>query len=427
MLNCSKKKNTREFVNSHQANILGIFDQSGEQSLRILRHVIEDNARLYEKLDTKHLENKNAMSALVSLLTALNVEFRTGNLEKENFTQRGAVIAEYDMDVAAARMADSSDVVPAPPLVIANSKYQTIDLADELISNELLTQFFIHGRYDKNAIQSHLDNSIFFLMPDDEPPWKTVINFDELEDSVVENAVERMDQQYSNREVSNPGEMLHIFMLRIMMVQNGHIESSPEEEVINAKTYIDDVLGAGNLPAIGTNFRADWEYDHSHDGFEYWGHGANNAEFKEIYEHLLSARKKALAKTFPMETNRLMKLMNTDSQAFMDEVSHTHRGNGKYAMIPVLSSIPATQFVVTWLESPKEMWPNLHRTFRNRYRSSIHTDLKEEQDWVLEVGKEFQKQISNTKGFESLRIKRSYEFGVEPIVNEIAELKAESE
>ena len=72
----------------------------------------------------------------------------------------------------------------------------------------------IEGRYRPETIRGALDGSHFFIRPTEAPPWKVVMSFDQLPDEVVKTAAARMEEQFKNREVTESGEMLHIFALK---------------------------------------------------------------------------------------------------------------------------------------------------------------------------------------------------------------------
>jgi len=226
----------------------------------------------------------------------------------------------------------------------------------------------------------------------------------------------------SKKFFTNLGEIIHTFMLKVMMAKNAISKATITAEVKNAKQYIDDLLEQNLLWPTTTIYVEKHEFDTSYGGYGYWTNGQND-EFKQIMEHLQQARSKALENTFPEETKRLLALMRDDSRAFMDKISHTHRGNGKYAVVPILSHINPEQFVDIWLSAPKENWSDIRVAFKNRYQSAIFENLKSEQDWVIEVGKVFQQKVSKAKGFSALRIRRAYEFGVKPIIDAIEDAK----
>ncbi|MCF6293486.1 MAG: hypothetical protein L3J04_08845 [Robiginitomaculum sp.] len=408
-------------------NAGGVFSQSQVHSLRILRHVIADISRLVSILDPVHLKDTQAMSDLISLFCAFDIEMRNGGLSEECLNNRAGAqqkweFSEEEKKINHSNGSDKETTLEKPKLVSINEKYSSVDMKNPLLKDELLNQFFVEGRYDQKTLKSCLGNSVFFATAEQLPPWKIIINFDKFDDETVQSAVERMNSDLEDFKITNPGEIIHTFMLKIMMAKNAISKNSIATEVQNAKQYIDDLLNQDLLWLATTIYSERYEFDTSYGGYGYWTDKQND-EFKQIMEHLEQARGKALENTFPKETERLLALMHKDSEAFMDEVSQTYNGNGKYAGTAILSSIAPKTFVKAWLSAPKENWSDIQVALKNRYQSANFENLKSEQNWVIEVGKVFQQNVSKAKGFSALRIRRAYEFGVKPIIDAIEDAK----
>ena len=395
--------NIRDFLNAHRAAIIGIFNASGAKSLRVMRHVIEDLARLHEMLGEEHVNNNAAIVELVSLFSALNIEVRSGQLFEENLENRTNVRYAYEL-----RRHGNRDGEPEkPPLVVADEKYTSVDLESNLLQDTPIIQMLIEGRYDQELIRDSLNNSSHFLKPEDAPPWKVVINFDDLEDEVIKPAFDRMQEQFDNREVTDSGEMLHIFALRLMMAERGILDDDVATVAEACKTYVDDLLADDRLPPRETDWRWFDRFERAHDGIGYWVTDAYRDYFKEIWDHLIAAKEKALEKQFPERTQQLLNLVRTDGRAFFEQVSQTSNGDNPYALIPVLSHIPANEFVGAWLESPRENWRSISYALKGRYEHTrLDNELKSERNWVRQVVRLLEDEVTKADGFQALRIKR---------------------
>ena len=99
----------------------------------------------------------------------------------------------------------------------------------------------VDGRYRAEEVARSLNDSPYFIVPSEEAPWKTVIQFDKHEDEVVKHALDRMEGQFSARSATNPGEMLHIFSLKMMMAENGFTPRTIDDTLQLCKLYIDDL------------------------------------------------------------------------------------------------------------------------------------------------------------------------------------------
>lgn len=393
----------KEFVEFHKLQIENTFRQSQEQSFRLLRQTIEDLVRLHNTLLEKHLNNSNAMVELIKVFTAFAIEFRSGNLQEKDLRNRRMTLMSYLIK----DQRGSQTQLEKPPLVLANQKYSEVDLDTDFLNDDVLVSMLVEGSFPKDEIRRSIDNSSYFIVPGEAPPWKVVINFDELDDKTVEDAAKCMEEQFKNREVTEPGEMLHIFSLRMMMAENGIIDKTVETVVKESKAYIDDLLKDARLPPSSTDMARYDEFNRSYDGLAFWVSEANGEHFKDISDHLAQARETALQTTFPEIAANLLGLVSKDSREFFEAVSTTNNGPNPYASIPILHEIPPEDFVSMWLSAPEENWRYVRYALENRFDGNqLERELSLEKDWIFKVLKELDRQSASETGFRALRIKR---------------------
>lgn len=400
----TKKSNFQTFANIHKDDIIRIFYESGTMSLRVLRHIVEDLERLHRTLSEDHLGNAEAMTKLVCLFCALNIEVRAGKLGKSDLKNREECVMGYEY-----RRHASQDDPPRPPrLVKSNDKYSFTELGDSnLLNDDVLVQMLIEGQYIKDEIRGSLDNSSYFQKPEDAPPWKIICNLHHYDDATVKTAAEKMQQQFDNREVTEPGEMLHIFALKMMMSAEGIQPEEYDEIVDSCKTYISDLLHAGKLPPWEPQELPGPQLD-SFGGYRYWVQDEHKDRFREIQEYLLEMRKKALENQCPDIAHELLKLVKADGQKFFEQVSHTNYCENPYMSIPVLRHIDPREFVDAWLESSPENRQLICYALEGRYFSdvSLHgEELAIERPWINQVLEFLKSEANRTEGFRGLQIR----------------------
>ena len=84
----------------HREDIIGAFRESRTQSLRMLRHIIEDLRRLYQCLSSDQKKHQTAVGEIVRLHCAVNLEYRMGNLKETDLTGRAHKKTNYLIQVA---------------------------------------------------------------------------------------------------------------------------------------------------------------------------------------------------------------------------------------------------------------------------------------------------------------------------------------
>lgn len=409
------KERSKTIIELHRDTILTTFQFSEVKSLRILRHVVEDLSRLVSILLDEHINHEEAMAELVPLFVAFNIETRMGRLSEEALNKRQSARLGYL--VRAQR--DQNNLPDKPPLLIANERYTNVDLENQFLSDDLLCSIFIEGHYPVDEIRQSIDNSVYFIKPSDVAPWRIVINFDELGDEVVQEAVVKMDLQIKDRSVTESGEILHIFSLKLMMVENSIQSGNMEEVVEQAIAYINDLRTSGRLPPRTTDIRWIDCFERSYEGMGYWVTDKAKPYFNKIFQHLIRARNNAFEDKTSEIITSLLNMIKTNPKEFFELISSTSGGENTYASIPILHQMPVEDFVSTWLSLPNENWRKICFALANRYaHGRLKRDLAEEEDWAFEVYQALIYEAERAESFRSLRIRRVIPDALTELANE---------
>lgn len=405
---CVTFPSARLFCERYGNEIIEVFKTSQCGSLRILRHVVEDLGRLREHLTDIHLGNEQAMKELVRLFSALNIEVRAGHLKpgdiQNRFDKRTRALMSRPKDKG---QAQATEETPERRFSDICSRYDPVqNLTSGLLSDETLIAMLFGGVFNKEAIQTSLNNSAYFLTQEAAPPWKVFIQFDRFEDNAVNEAMHKLSHQFENREISNSGEMLHLFSLRMMMAYYGLIDSSVEAVANDCIAYIDDLLEAKRLPARELDWQWEDAFDRSFGGFGYYVLKEYQAEFNKIYDRLVEARTQALESQYPAIAAGLARELGQSGENFFLQVCVTRAGNNPYALIPVLKGITAEDFVQAWMKSHPRNWYWITSALNERYKGRrLFTDLREETTWLKVVISLLNQKAQSTVGITQLRLK----------------------
>lgn len=404
----SQDDGCKGLVETYGQLILQVFSRSKCQSLRVLRHVKDDVARLSETLTDTHRAHDAAMRRLVALFVALNIEVRMGMLGEMHLSRRKALSyaaytivsghgwdkKQFDFDESVARDYGAAD-----------EKYAEIDLSDHFVPDEVLVDMLVHGRYEAEKVQACLNASPYFTKAEDLPPWRVVMDWQRQDDDVVEAARVRMAEQFDAREVTESGEMLHMFALRLMLVEDGIMPGTQDQEVENCKAYIDDLEAEGRLPAAGINGLWTDDFVRSHGGLVYWKSESKLVD--DLRDTLIEARERVLEQRYPTIAADLMALMATDAHKFFDAVCHGGDGPSVYANHPVFAGVETEAFVHAWLTAPKKNWVRISDALSDRYSGGMLNDkLKPERGWALRMREALLERADASSGWEKARIRR---------------------
>lgn len=389
---------SRGFVSSKRNLIEEIWRQSEKSSLRILRHVINDISRLHTTLSKKHLKNNDAIEHVIKFFCALDIEVRAGTLN------RGSIASRWEKYLN--RVVGINEKNDEQPLVDIIKKYSSSDITGTILSDEIITSTLIDGIFDADAICEWLDQTSYFIKATETPPWRIVINFDELDDVTLNEGVTRMEKQFHDRAVTKPGEFLHIAALRLMMVEQGFFSHAMEEEKYLCLEYINDLLAAGRLPPkpLGSSFD---RLSESYDGYGYWVSDATRLYFTEIYSHLDKARQQALKNTYPEYAKEVLHQLRENPTSIFERISQTGSGNNELAHVPILHLIPVNSFINAWLSGPRSGWRKIQMALDNRYENGkLERFLIDEKPWLIDLEREFNVRIHALNGLDAFRLKR---------------------
>lgn len=382
----------REFIEQHASQVKLIFSQSQILSLRILRQLVFDLARLFEAIDNGYRTNKNALKELVALFAALNIEIRSERLTQVDLRDR--VGNAWKRAVSESSGSDAFEQ--------AQQRYTSVNLDSPILSDEVLVQTLTKGRYDAAAINACLSRSERFNEPAGLPTWLIVYNFGSLDDGVVESAIHRMDEEFISRSSDDLGEFLHVVALRMMLASNQALSKTPSDIESEAICYIDDLLGAGRLAS--SIEQLDEEFPpRSAKGYGFWVEASYEANFKRVADHLNSQLIAAREQTYPESCRVLVDLMSQDPRQFAEEISF----NGRYSRLPVFTAVSEADFVNAWLHAPKKDggWTWIKRGLERRYQMpALTTELAREGSWIKGVLSELERRASQEAGLVKYRI-----------------------
>ncbi|MCP1561423.1 UNVERIFIED_ORG: hypothetical protein J2W75_004826 [Methylorubrum zatmanii] len=367
----------REFLVARTDVIGTIYTQSGLNNLRILQQTMWDFERFYCALEDKHRADDAAMTALLRMLFALSMEFKAGQINADDLRNRsGNPYATAGRTQGTVASPSSFDA--------ARARYPEADFADPALSDGVLTDLLVKGVVDAEGIRADLDASSYFVLVADEPAWRTVWYGIERTDAEVADAFARMEAAFAAREYIVPGEILHVFGLRLRLSRIGALTLTLPEIVAECRGYVDDLYAAKRLePATAGD---------GMDEFRSTGYGglaiasSETPEYRDLYGHFRETQKAAAIDSYPDIAGRLMQEMTSDLERFVDRVTFGRGASGDMARIPVLSALDVDIFVATLLALHPSQQRTVLKALKARYdHSTLKDELARELPWAQTV------------------------------------------
>jgi hypothetical protein len=378
-------------------DITAIYAQAELNNLRILQQTMWDFERLYRTLTEQHRGNAEAVTAILRLIFAFSFEIKAGRLRGD------ALKARTNWLFAATMEGGSSDAG-------ARKRYPEVDLSDPIVSDEVLIDFLIRGIVDEKAIRTCLDQSRYFVTVASEPPWITVWHMFYRTENEFETAYKKMEEQFAARDIEKPGELLHVFALRLFLARN-HVSGKTVAKVVDeGKRYIDDLYKARRLYTSPAVFR-DLQFN-GHAGLGFID--GESAEFTELNQYLVAKADQAAQDNYPQVGLQLLAEMETDPDLFLHHICLTNTPDKNlYYRVPVLASIDADKFVDTFSNLHPTSQRTVLRALSGRYEfGALERELISEQPWLEAVQKKLLKKASALPPIGKFRLKNSVEVNI---------------
>lgn len=376
------------------------FIASGCKSLRVLDYVIKDCTRLMACVEERLKNNNSVLTELFVLFTALDINYRLGNLGEKELKTRNSVLYYVNKDK---KEGDVFDEI--------NENYKKHDLflhmSSNILSNELLIDTIINGIYNKSRILECINNSRHFIETKAKGPWYTIMNFDSTETTLVDKAIESLYSKFNKLEIIEKGEILHSVNLLFMLSDIKHINKSLDEVYTFFLNYVKKLQANNKFPSAEI-FQ---EYDHaweSSDGYGFWIKDSYKHFSSRLYKILAYHERIALKKKYPLFLSELKRNLKEDTSKFCEQISrYGIKEKNTYGYISILASFKPYDFVDMWLSTELTHWHNIRSALVSRYSGgSLRNELEEEGPWLKAVKMNILHRASKVDGIDKLRLTR---------------------
>lgn len=286
-------------------------------------------------------------------------------------------------------------------------KYNDIDLNNNAISYQAMAKIIETGDYKKKDIVDSLNISKYFIQKHDNPPWLTIINFDNFEREVVKSAINEMFDKISNSKITDIGEMLHSFCLSYLLSDRNEINTSFDDLLKSQTDYINKLLDEDLLqpaPLIFNPYEMDI-YSRSNT-YAYWIEDSYRGYITQVIDHLKRCRNKSKINKYPIYAKEILSTLSTDVEQFKFLLLGNSTESGMYAYVDVMQSIEYSDFVIHWLMLPIEYWSKVTTILNARYKVAAQTDLINEKKWVQQLCIELHLEARRHNGLDRNRIER---------------------
>lgn len=398
---------TKKLFESRSSEIRSLYNGSTLNNLRILQQTMWDFERVYRSLPEKYQQNSEAVLVLLRLFFALSIELKAGRIGPADLTSRFSQIF--------GRLVKRDAGESASPIADANSRYLEVELNDSILSDEVLVDILVRGIVRIQAVIDCLDQSRYFLSKASEPAWRAVWHAYERDDGDTAEAVQKLEEQFSDRRITVIGEVLHVFGLRLWLASMNVLNKTRAGIVVECKEYVDDLYALKKLEPlpIGDSFD-----ETRFDGFGGLGiHESETPEYKELFDHLRAGRQRATDALLPEKGEKLLAEMVSDVELFYRRINLTNSKENTYYRFPILASIDPKNFVNSLLTIPPDHQNMVMRALKVRYDHGIlDRDLSAEREWLTKVRDALESVAEKSSPIRKYRLCRNIEWYLNPVL-----------
>lgn len=364
------------------------FSSSKYQNFRLLYQFISDFERIYKSLSAEFRTNKDALVHISRLIMIWQLELRAGTLREDDLTGR-----KYSYIAPQGK---------APPIRVVSEKYRDFDLADTILTTDVLYQIVISSELDVSALNECVGNSSYFLGTD-EPAWRTLWYSFHRDESARKSALQDFRRQFQGREFLKNGEILHAYGIMIWLGKVGEISDSNVVE--ECKKYTRSLYNSKRIDATDPDSNVDEGFGDGAYGLRY--QEADSAEFLEVANDFKATRRMAFKDTLPIQANDLLTTMTDDPVAFWRMLNYNNYQSAPFATIPILKYISPNEMAHRILSMPPGSQQTVFSALGSRYNNgeAFDRELADEKDWLRDLYRVFTVRAEESNPIEAARLR----------------------
>lgn len=361
----------KAFIGRHFTEIHKLFNNSGHDNLRHLRHGLLDFERIYGFLPDKAKDEDGFLLDLFSIFYVFFSEIRSGNLKPEEIMHMASV-----KSFGSVQIPDLDGLQERLHTIV--KKHGLIDFRVSIFDTAVWFRFFDKGLFCSEDIVIAIESSHYFADVST-PSWKKLWWWINLTDEEFPQILESVRSDFISRSFDNINVFMHVVGIFIRLSEEKAIDYDVSEILRDSKKYIDDIYSSGailQLPFSDSVFR-----DRSWDGLGY--HAVETKEFCEVRDYLGKVLTKAKNDVLPEKASDLLLLMTENAKDFALTIGDNNPSPEMLYRTPVFQFVSASDFVAAYDASSNDMKYWAAAAFEERYKFSNNCKyLREERLWL---------------------------------------------
>ncbi|WP_299428263.1 P-loop NTPase fold protein [uncultured Shimia sp.] len=385
----------RVWLTANSGLVLEVFEDAKHSNLRVLRQCVHDCGRVIDVLDEDIRNSTTAMLILVRTYLALSMAVTVGELQISDLAERGNH----------RKVLKPKDEGECHPLYLCAENHPHAEIwagSGSVFPIELGRSLIGVGYEAPDEINQALRSTGQFSGEKQKALWHRFVKWRRMSKADLENTYNEAHTFVLKADEIEPGPYIHVAhdLLSIEEASGGDIDKLLKE----IEGQIDALAANKRIPAAAYGKGFGWSSDNGTFSYGGYAFDIESNVAAQIVERMRQHQKKAYDDTVSMEAERLLKLVQSDIEAFGREFSG-QSGRADYYSVEILHELDAKKFseaIFKQLTAGKfNSAGECLSALSDRHRGK---DFAKEVDWASTVKEELECLAKETSATETARM-----------------------
>lgn len=382
------QEEVKVYLKKNINTIEDIYIESDSHNLRILKQIILNFKRVFEKLPEEAQKSSEFIHQILKVIIIFSLEINYGRLKTKNICLVPDAIYETIAKDYHNRKNDNNiktnmnNIIDEKSIRLFLSFFnlEIPNSGNEYLQNIIWWQKFFHkGLIDEEGLEILWNNSKYNNQHI--PEWIKLYHWNNLEDEDFTDSFKSVIENLKKKHYKDLGVIKHIIGIFLCLSENGFCKISKKNIINYGKKYLDH-LYKNNL--LDANFTDQLQIYNN-----LWYQSHDSQEFKEFSKYVNKSINSAKKQNLPDEANNLLKLMEENFCAYIQAICSkniTNNDHKNYLDIPIFEYIKPQEYFDIFIKKTNIDKQRCLWSLKDRYKSyNTESNLSSELDFIKDL------------------------------------------
>lgn len=411
------KRHHKQFQDENLNIIKSTFSESRSENLRILRQIILDFDRIYQKLSDEAKNNQKALEALLKTLVFLSIELKSNSFTSEEIFGVLKKYSEFYFPVTYEDSERAKDPLFDWESEVYN-KYSLFKGDTFFPSLKWWQDFFDDGLIDLNELDENINSSRYFKN-ENTLDWIRLWHYHDLSDDEFPILIKEVSDKLWGYKYFDIGEICHIVGILLFFSEAGLYSKLEKNEIVEKSKESIRYMFANQLIDFST--LQDMHFDYG----SYKSLGIlerESTEYKDFKKYVSGTYEVFLKNKIREVAQEIPTIMRENIWKFIfiicpDSIYYTDESITTYYDKPILNCIDPSLFINSFFELKSLDQITLLQSLQSRYGFNT-IELLDELQWLEKIRELLANKVNERVGKISSYVLHEY---INNILNPIIE------